>query len=735
VEVCVPAELFALVSSSPGRMLDDLKRRSVVDTRACARALTTYANANAGAEGKQRSRTAELGGVDASRTTTSTTADRHHDEEISLELPTNSTARPQSKHRGYSQMQEAVELSSVQEAVELSSVPGQNSDFSPSFAVAVQLRRYGVLPVGCACTVLFLAGAFFALAAFHAFTYATPGTRTATPLPLPSVLPPSPAPAPPPPSASPPPPSTPPSPAPQLPPPPPQPPPPPDCPPLVDAPSSVCAEVANGFARAASFNAFDLSAAIWQERALVSGLAAMTSQEVMVCASSSAFFYHVYKSAGSTFTDIMRDYCPRQASVCFSAHPGYFDGRQHDHVCGWHGTPVELDGRALFAEREPPAVSDARREPSALYFTVVRDPLSRVVSALHELSRRKHYGWAQYNDRWEPPLRRTSVSELVESIHSRGFWNAHFQPQYWFMLQQNATKVPLNYVALMGPHLDTTIKYVLQRLKHPHGAFAWRDVPVPRRSNPTTNAEVVFPSREEVRSVCRWHALTPSRSVPAVSLACRLISLFAARAGCIAPTTSRSVSTSQRNAETSFESSNEGDRNMPPSWFGSGPLSPSSASALLTTPHGSTHSPSLSPHPLAPPLCVCGENYLTLVLTLLTLAPVSSPHSPPSLPSPAFVVFFFARTSWFLGAPLVVLRTLRSATGGASEWRPPLAWCVEASPKSPRHYRRPPSTPRAGPAGPRHARQLLARFAQGHSPWASCCGNHLKASAHAPAMD
>ena len=31
---------------------------------------------------------------------------------------------------------------------------------------------------------------------------------------------------------------------------------------------------------------------------------------------------------------------------------------------------------------------------------------------------------------------------------------------------------------------------------------------------------------------------------------------------------------------------------------------------------------------------------------------------------------------------LVVLRTLRSATGGASEWRPPLAWCVEASPET-----------------------------------------------------
>ena len=31
---------------------------------------------------------------------------------------------------------------------------------------------------------------------------------------------------------------------------------------------------------------------------------------------------------------------------------------------------------------------------------------------------------------------------------------------------------------------------------------------------------------------------------------------------------------------------------------------------------------------------------------------------------------------------MVVVRILRSATGAASEWRPPLAWCVEASPET-----------------------------------------------------
>ncbi|EOD13654.1 hypothetical protein EMIHUDRAFT_246759 [Emiliania huxleyi CCMP1516] len=50
---------------------------------------------------------------------------------------------------------------------------------------------------------------------------------------------------------------------------------------------------------------------------------------------------------------------------------------------------------------------------------------------------------------------------------------------------------------------------------------------------------------------------------------------------------------------------------------------------------------------------------------------------------------------WLLGAPLVVLRALRGATDGASEWRPPLAWTKGTLGK-------------------------FLRFAQGHNPWASC---------------
>jgi len=63
-----------------------------------------------------------------------------------------------------------------------------------------------------------------------------------------------------------------------------------------------------------------------------------------------------------------------------------------------------------------------------------------------------------------------------------------------------------------------------------------------------------------------------------------------------------------------------------------------------------------------------------------------------------FILSLVEVISW-LGHTLVVQRTLRSATGGASEWRPPLAWCVAASdPGEPPSPPAAASTPRAGPA-------------------------------------
>ena len=43
-----------------------------------------------------------------------------------------------------------------------------------------------------------------------------------------------------------------------------------------------------------------------------------------------------------------------------------------------------------------------------------------------------------------------------------------------------------------------------------------------------------------------------------------------------------------------------------------------------------------------------------------------------------FLLYWWVHTHVISGAnSLVVLRTLHSATGGASEWRPPLVWCRE----------------------------------------------------------
>ena len=93
-----------------------------------------------------------------------------------------------------------------------------------------------------------------------------------------------------------------------------------------------------------------------------------------------------------------------------------------------------------------------------------------------------------------------------------------------------------------------------------------------------------------------------------------------------------------------------------------------------------------------------------------------------------------ADNPWLLGAPLVVLRALRGATGGASEWRPPLAWCQEVLRNPYAHHGGRLQLPERGPRT-KGALGKFLRFAQGHNPWASCWWNHLKASAHARAMD
>ena len=81
-----------------------------------------------------------------------------------------------------------------------------------------------------------------------------------------------------------------------------------------------------------------------------------------------------------------------------------------------------------------------------------------------------------------------------------------------------------------------------------------------------------------------------------------------------------------------------------------------------------------------------------------------------------------------------VLRALRGATGGASEWRPPLAWCQEVLRNPYPHHGGRLQLPERGPRT-KGALGKFLRFAQGHNPWASCWWNHLKASAHARAMD
>ena len=101
---------------------------------------------------------------------------------------------------------------------------------------------------------------------------------------------------------------------------------------------------------------------------------------------------------------------------------------------------------------------------------------------------------------------------------------------------------------------------------------------------------------------------------------------------------------------------------------------------------------------------------------------------------PILFISASGKETWLLGAPLVVLRALRGATGGASEWRPPLAWCQEVLRNPYAHHGGRLQLPERGPRT-KGALGKFLRFAQGHNPWASCWWNHLKASAHARAMD
>ena len=68
------------------------------------------------------------------------------------------------------------------------------------------------------------------------------------------------------------------------------------------------------------------------------------------------------------------------------------------------------------------------------------------------------------------------------------------------------------------------------------------------------------------------------------------------------------------------------------------------------------------------------------------------------------------------------------------EWRPPLVWCQEVLRNPYPHHGGRLQLPERGPRT-KGALGKFLRFAQGHNPWASCWWNHLKASAHARAMD
>ena len=95
-----------------------------------------------------------------------------------------------------------------------------------------------------------------------------------------------------------------------------------------------------------------------------------------------------------------------------------------------------------------------------MVFSVVRDPLERLVSALHELSRRNHppHSSPHADGKWTPELHAGSLTELIATIRARGYWNAHIKPQASFLFDsRTGRQLPLDMVAI----LDSSFPVIL----------------------------------------------------------------------------------------------------------------------------------------------------------------------------------------------------------------------------------------------------------------------------------
>jgi len=211
--------------------------------------------------------------------------------------------------------------------------------------------------------------------------------------------------------------------------------------------ADVAEAVAAGYARAHAFASTELDSLLPAEGGRTS--IPPGYMEAVVCPSAGLFFIHVYKAAGVTVTAVMDRECGNATgaagAVCMMHEYGAC-GEAANAECSCGETMFVRQPRTLFAPGEPAAVKAARSPPSnGLFFTLVRDPLDKLISAMSELDMRGELGVS---------LNATDLLDSVlRRIRAEGFFNAHLWPSSLFLVDpiRNSTserlaKLPMDFI-------------------------------------------------------------------------------------------------------------------------------------------------------------------------------------------------------------------------------------------------------------------------------------------------